>query len=617
MLSSAVSLWELFKDRAFVIPDYQRSYAWTKRQVEDLWKDLEDNATGSRKHFMGTVILKELEKTGTATPYKAYEIVDGQQRLTSLVMLVAAACRKLLASQQFGGLARRWYEHLVCGLLDKTPDNAKRKLSLGGEDDAYFWQAIASLSPASLSPQTVGQRRLSSASSFFEEKIQNIPEKELVSFLHESLGLPSEQVGATERMLFLVYEVESDLDVGLIFETVNDRGKPLSQLDKIKNYLMYLGSKANSAHLIKAVNNAWGRILRNLAAISEEKEDTEAEENALARYHWIIWTGQPRVYEVHHAVKEAFPLGNPGDVVSDAAIYIDGLVESSELYLKIRLPDTKPGSLSSLLSPQPMTNVSTYFELLNDEALGTMASFAPLIMAALKACANSKPDLFVEIVRLCYLLAWRGHRVCNRRADAGIDRLAKLAHELASGVTPAQEVIDSLKELVNKYGSDREFRENLERNTLSTPERRWFLWRWEVRVAEEQKLAPNIIKWVDARELEIEHIWPQKPEGFDTWPEEWRKKHEEIVDQLGNLVLMQKPWNASMSNKLPYYKRDDYRNSSQASVRQLENDVRFKELCKHREFGPRRTRWALEAAEEFIRERTKKLVGFAFEEWKL
>ncbi|APC07762.1 DUF262 domain-containing protein [Neomoorella thermoacetica] len=617
MLSSAVSLWELFKGRAFVIPDYQRAYAWTKRQVEDLWKDLKDNVAGSRKHFMGTIILKDLEKSDTTVPYKSYEIVDGQQRLTSLVMLVAAACRKLWATQEFGGLAHRWYENLVCGFLGDALDNTLRKLNLGGEDDAYFWQAIASPSPASLSPQTAGQRRLSSVNRFFEEKLQNIPDGELVRFLHEGLGLPADQADATERVLFLVYEVANDLDVGLIFETVNDRGKPLSQLDKIKNYLMYLASKANSAHLIKSVNNAWGRVLRNLAVVNEEKEDTEAEENALARYHWILRTGQPRVYEVHHAVKEAFPLGNPGIVINDAAAYIDGLVEASELYLKIRLPDAKPGSLSSLLSPQAMADIRTYLELLNDDALGTMASFAPLLMASLKVCANSEPDLFVEIARLCYLLAWRGHRVCNRRSDAGIDALAKLACDLTNRTTSGHEAIDSLRELVNRYGSDRDFRENLERNTLSIPERRWFLWRWEVRVAEEQKLAPHILKWADARELEVEHIWPQKPEGFDTWPEEWREKHKEIVDQLGNLVLMQKPWNASMSNRLPYYKREDYRNSSQASVRQLENDVGFKELCKHREPGPRRTRWALEAAEEFIRERTKQLVDFAFEEWKL
>lgn len=332
MLSSAVSLWELFKERAFIIPQYQRSYAWTRKQAEDLWKDLEDNISGARRHFMGTVILKELDKSTPDAPYKTYEVVDGQQRLTSLVMLVAAACRKLWGKPEFHDLARRWYENLVCGFLNDVAGNTLRKLNLGGEDDVYFWQAIAALHPAPLSPLTAGQRRLSNANEFLEEKLEeklNASATELVEFLHKSLGLPIEREDATDRVLFLVYEVSNDLDVGLIFETVNDRGKPLSQLDKIKNYLMYLASKANSQHLVKAVNDAWGTVLRNLAAIDEEKEDTEVEENAFARYHWILRTGEPRVYEVHRAVKEAFPTGDLASVVNEATGYINGLVEAS------------------------------------------------------------------------------------------------------------------------------------------------------------------------------------------------------------------------------------------------------------------------------------------------
>lgn len=156
-------------------------------------------------------------------------------------MLVAAACRKLWARPEFRDLARCWYDNLVCCFLNGTPDNTLRKLNLGGEDDAYFWQAIATLNPSPLSPQTAGHKRLSRANGFFNEKLEeklNASGNKLVEFLHKSLGLPTEQKDASDRLLFLVYEVSNDLDVGLIFETVNDRGKPLSQLDKIKNYLI-------------------------------------------------------------------------------------------------------------------------------------------------------------------------------------------------------------------------------------------------------------------------------------------------------------------------------------------------------------------------------------------
>ncbi len=378
MFSAAVSLWELFSKGTFVIPDYQRNYAWTNEQLEDLWNDIEDNVTGTHRHFMGTVIIKEL-KNGPATQFKTYELVDGQQRLTSLTILVTAACRRLWDKkddeQDYSNLANYWYNNLVCGLYNgTTPDSTLRKLKLGSEDDAYFWQAIISPKPsAGLKRETAGQRRLSKAYDFFDKKLEEklkISQKHLVEFLHKGLGLPVEQSAVnkgeslkqdnTGKVLFLVYEVENDLDVGLIFETINARGKQLSQLDKIKNYLMYLGSKANSGHLINIVNNSWGRILRNISEIDEEKEDTEPEENALVHFHWALRTGNARVYEVHKKVKEEFKINDStGNFVNDAERYVSGLLETSDLYLKICRPDKSFGSLFKSLDPADKENLFT------------------------------------------------------------------------------------------------------------------------------------------------------------------------------------------------------------------------------------------------------------------
>lgn len=72
-----------------------------------------------------------------------------------------------------------------------------------------------------------------------------------------------------------------------------------------------------------------------------------------------------------------------------------------------------------------------------------------------------------------------------------------------------------------------------------------------------------------------------------------------------------------MSNSLPHCKREQLLDTNQASARHLEHDSNFNELCKHREFGPQRTKRALDAAEKFIRARTEMLVNFALEEWKL
>jgi uncharacterized protein with ParB-like and HNH nuclease domain len=87
------SLIDLFRDYVFYVPEYQRFYSWSMREWEDLWDDLR-NIPKQHSHYMGTVILEgevrqiDTEELGKA--YSEYAIVDGQQRLTTLVVLMKA-----------------------------------------------------------------------------------------------------------------------------------------------------------------------------------------------------------------------------------------------------------------------------------------------------------------------------------------------------------------------------------------------------------------------------------------------------------------------------------------------------------------------------------------------
>jgi hypothetical protein len=84
----------LFADRVFRIPHYQRFYSWQKRQRDDLFTDLEKLATGGadQHHFMATIVCHRTAETKDvgATQYRVYDIVDGQQRLTTLILLLKA-----------------------------------------------------------------------------------------------------------------------------------------------------------------------------------------------------------------------------------------------------------------------------------------------------------------------------------------------------------------------------------------------------------------------------------------------------------------------------------------------------------------------------------------------
>ncbi|PXW85023.1 uncharacterized protein DUF262 [Nitrosomonas sp. Nm84] len=115
------SLQNIFKDRIFKIPDYQRRYAWTIRQLKDFWEDVV-NLPSDRYHYTGLLSLKKLDKQTWSVwndekwliedrGYKPFHIVDGQQRLTTFVIFIQA----------------------ISELLKGLPENSKKK-----EDEIYL-----------------------------------------------------------------------------------------------------------------------------------------------------------------------------------------------------------------------------------------------------------------------------------------------------------------------------------------------------------------------------------------------------------------------------------------------------------------------------------------------
>ena len=99
-MSELESLKNIFKDRIFKIPDYQRGYAWTTRQLKDFWEDVV-NLPSDRFHYTGLLSLKKVEKAvwknwnderwlSEDRGYKPFHVVDGQQRLTTFVIFIQA-----------------------------------------------------------------------------------------------------------------------------------------------------------------------------------------------------------------------------------------------------------------------------------------------------------------------------------------------------------------------------------------------------------------------------------------------------------------------------------------------------------------------------------------------
>ena len=168
-MDNVISLNDLFHNRIFQVPDYQRGYSWERRQVREFLEDLELLAP-HRSHYTGTVVLHEppapegslMDVEGKT--YNPVEIVDGQQRLTTIVILLDGI-RRALASDGFSNTARTLSQGIVKNYIAAENLNGQPlfKLSLNNDTNYFFKNDILAERPGVAGAGIASERRLSAA----------------------------------------------------------------------------------------------------------------------------------------------------------------------------------------------------------------------------------------------------------------------------------------------------------------------------------------------------------------------------------------------------------------------------------------------------------------------
>lgn len=304
------SLKTIFKDRIFKIPDYQRGYAWTSRQLKDFWEDLV-NVPMDRYHYTGLLSLKKLEKNVWTNwneerwlmedrGFKAFHIVDGQQRLTTFVVFIQAISELIENLEENKGkkdeeiylgsfsLKAIKEEYLV---ISRPPQFIIRSYKFGYEVDnpsfKFLRYRIFQEPNSGTVQETFYTLNLENAKIFFKENLANFYDKYGLS---EIEGLFKK---ITQNLMFNVYEISDDFDVFVAFETMNNRGKKLSNLELLKNRLIYLTTLYDEKELKndernslrKTINDAWKEVYYQLG---RNKQNPLNDDDFLVA-HWIMY----------------------------------------------------------------------------------------------------------------------------------------------------------------------------------------------------------------------------------------------------------------------------------------------------------------------------------------
>ena len=548
-MRNTLSLQDLFHDRIFRIPDYQRGYAWESKQVGEFLDDLA-LLDSSRHHYTGTIVLcrradaEELEDN-EGTRYVEVDLVDGQQRLTTTVLLlseISKALNEYPGSRSLAqGIKKRYVE------ISDMDGQSLHKLSLNGDTDRFFKEHVLPKAPKDFAgPSVVAGQRLLDA----RDQIACYLSEAGIDPSDRQVWLRELQRKVTDRLRFNLYEVESEAEVGVIFEVMNDRGKQLTHFEKVKNYLLYAADalhvgRANRHVLAKAVNDAWAHILRELMAAQLA---SPANEDQLLRAHWLMeYDPQSRRWEGSKSVRRRFDLRkNPhAQILEELHTYVRGLRNSCISYCDA----LNPGRDSAFnLFPSPARRDVKLWNA-KFERIEVTATFLPLLMAVRKRWPK-EPDRYLEVLRLCEAMAFRVYRVGRYYSSYRQPAMFNLAYKVAGGVD-----IDVALEIKRQFGS-RESRHIFDEFTNPASPQSWygrrgiryFLYEYESQLSAGRGGKPKV-GWDELGGSDsIEHILPQNMGDESYWHERFGSEaHGQYKHDIGNLTLTK--GNASLSNK--------------------------------------------------------------------
>ena len=604
-MKNVFSMEEVFSHRLFRIPDYQRGYAWEEPQIQDMVEDIE--LLGPQNtHFTGTLVLHktgETAKDSEMNNYAIYDVVDGQQRLTTLVILLDALRRAMRkAGMPAAGVQGIRKSYISTDGIDEQP---LYKIKLNQDCDAYFRENILSETPGPAGPSIYSHQRLSDARDYFSRYLCRKREEKGDDFPDWLMELCDKITG---RLVVCLYEIDDAAEVGVVFETMNDRGKRVSELEKVKNYLLYLGSKASvdNATLTERVNDSWSAVFRNL--MEADLVDISREEQLL-RMNWLMaYDPNPKNWDGCRSVKRRLGLRAPRDdhkrLVGDAIAYAETLKKSSIAYRDAAKP-TDLGSFAGFPDPSVQEGIRNWSCKL--ERLNVLAPFLPLL-GAVRLRFPEDPVRYLKTVKLSEFFGFRVYMLLGRRADAGQTKLFRIAYDLFHADLSFDEALQNFRDVLRDYCTHRQFMDAF----AVDPEFDWydwsglkyFLYEYEDHLAQEcnddVEVAWHVVQQKKRADT-IEHILPQNATKR-CWRSAFHKKdREKWTNDLGNLTLSTRGDNSSLSNDC----FSDKKGEPGQDRRYVTSSFRIaRELCGYDEWTP-----------DTLKLRRKKLVAWAESRW--
>ncbi|MFZ9469638.1 MAG: DUF262 domain-containing protein [Rickettsiales bacterium] len=517
-----------FKDiigngKKYKIPPYQRDYSWSEENWEDLWNDFLSVEKTGNPHYTGSIVLNKIDKDGDE-----YEVIDGQQRLTTLTIYAVSTISilKELISKNIDVSENNVRINLIgsgyIGIQDMTSLLYTSKLTLNKNNDTFFQDYILRIrNPISYNKLKDSEKSLYDCYNYFKNQI-SLKFKEdgekMTNFLDNIVG---------KKMFFIRIVVDEDTNAFTIFETLNARGVDLTTTDLIKNYLFIVCSKLPESQM-EVIEDKWNLLVHQIGL---------KEFPIFLRYYLNSKQELVRKDRLFKSIKS--DIKNTQDVIE----LLDKLTEKEVLYNALKDPNDELWN--------DYDNKTVIVNSLKELKLFGSTQQIPLLFAI----HDKLKDLFPIILRDLASLVFRYNTICKKNPNEMETVYNNIAQKIyKSEITEKNQIYQNLEKI---YVNDKDFKQSFSGREISSSGNNKRLIKYILTKIENQESGSDN-SWDDSSST-IEHILPQKPD--DQWENNFNNNSSKYIFRIGNYTLLETKLNKKCGNNNYEIKKKSYMES--------------------------------------------------------
>lgn len=496
------------------IPRFQRDYSWTDVEWDELWLDiLEATKTGGEPaHYMGYLVLQTQND-------KTFDVIDGQQRLTTLSIIVLAILRNLKRLIEAGQDSEQNQLRLdqirssYIGYLDPVTLVASSKLTLNRNNNDYYQTYLVPLLALPQRGFKASEHAMRKASDWFEKRVLEFANTATNAETSTGVALAKLLESICDKLFFTVITVSDELNAYKVFETLNSRGVRLSATDLLKNYLFSVLHR-DSVHEneMSAMDDRWERLVSRLG---------ETDLPDFLRIHWMSRNGLVRQSELFKTIR--LRINKRAEVFS----LLNALDSDVDPYLGLTSPE------NSDWSPELKDSASLL------RMFGVRQPYALLIAARRVLSSGDFTSLLKIIVNISFRYNVIGTMQAGEQERVYSDAAARLS---AGTIADLASLVEALRPV---YSSDAAFKAAFASKELKTTQsRNNRIVRYILCNLERQAGGGDHDR--DSATFTVEHILPQNANGG--WDQFSEIETDANIYRLGNMTLLETSLNRDIGN---------------------------------------------------------------------